>query len=175
MLAGRSGGAAKRRGGDFYAVCHCASEGETQATEATLTVTLRDIPQIGESIRRLRLRWRPESAPAHPFGVQEKVVTEWAACGIACAVAPFYTGLRVLSVAEEGDRFDYWIGNTEKELGLEVSGTLSETLSELETRHRLKVQQFRENPYGVNGYALVVGLTTRRVVFSFNRFVKGEK
>ena len=148
-------------------------QGAERSAEATLTVDLRDIPQTVAARRALRLRWRSESVPAQPPGVQEKVATEWAACGIACAVAPFYTGLQVLSVADEGDRFDYWIGNAEQEFGLEVSGTLSELQGDLEARHRRKVQQPRENPYGVGG--CVVGLVTRQVIFSFNRFVKGAE
>lgn len=150
-------------------------QGAAQATEATPTVELRGIPQAADGQRVLRLRWQPESAPAQPLGVQEKVATEWAACGIACAVAPFYTGLQVLSVADEGDRFDYWIGDSEQEFGLEVSGTMSESLNDLEARHRMKVQQLRENPYRVGGYVVVVGLVTHQVIFSFNRFVEGAR
>ncbi len=62
-------------------------QGAGRATEATLTVDLRGIPQAADARRALRLRWRPESAPAQAPVVQDKVVTEWAACGIACAAA----------------------------------------------------------------------------------------
>jgi len=150
-------------------------QGAARATEATLTVDLRGIPQAVDARRALRLRWQPESAPAQAPGVQDKVVTEWAACGIACAVAPFYTGSQVLSVADEGDRFDYWIGSAEQEFGLEVSGTMSETPSDLEARHRAKVEQLRENPYRVGGFVVVVGFATRQVIFSFNRFLGGAE
>jgi hypothetical protein len=38
--------------------------------------------------------------------------------------------------------------------------------------HRIgaKVRQWRENPYSVDGYVVVVGFATREVIFSFNRF-----
>jgi hypothetical protein len=44
-------------------------------------------------------------------------VTEWAACGVACAVLGVYTRLRVRAVAADGDRFDYWVGDGEEEYG----------------------------------------------------------
>ena len=65
------------------------------------------------------------------------------------------------------EKFDYWVDDGEREYGLEVSGT---TTDDIETRHRAKVRQLRENPYGVDGYVVVVGFTTRKIIFSFNRF-----
>ncbi len=107
--------------------------------------------------------------------MQGKVVTEWAACGIACIVVPFYTGLQVLSVAAEGDRFDYWIGDADQEFGLEVNGTMAESQNDLEARHRSKVQQLQENPYGVSGYVAVAGFAARQVIFSFSPFRGGAE
>jgi hypothetical protein len=60
--------------------------------------------------------------------VQSKVVTEFAACGIACVLVPLYARWRLLFTAPEGDKFDYWVGNDERQWGLEVSGTISEDL-----------------------------------------------
>jgi hypothetical protein len=82
-------------------------------------------------------------------------------------VVSLYAGLHVREVAGNGDRFDYWVDDGEREYGLEVSGT---TTYDIETRHRAKVRQLRENPYGVDGYVVVVGFTTRKIIFSFNRF-----
>ncbi len=141
--------------------------GNTGATEATLTVRLRNVGEAGEARRSLHLSWPAERAPVQPLAVQERTVTEWAACGVACAVISFYTGLRVREVAADGDRFDYWVDNGEREYGLEVSGTMTE---DLEVRHRAKVRQLCENPYSVDGYVVVVGFTTREVIFSFDRF-----
>jgi hypothetical protein len=73
-------------------------------------------------------------------------------------------------VSGDGDRFDYWVDQEEREYGLEVSGT---TTTDLEARHRMKVRQLRENPYGVDGYVVVVGFDTRDVIFSFHRFDGG--
>lgn len=144
--------------------------GDTDATEATLRVRLRDIMNAGETQRTLRLTWSADSAPAQPLGVQERPVTEWAACGVACAVMSLYPGLRVREVTRDGDRFDYWVENGGRGCGLEVSGTMTD---DVEIRHRAKVRQLRENPYGVDGYVVVVGFATHEVIFSFNRFEEG--
>jgi hypothetical protein len=141
--------------------------GDTDATEATLAVKLRDVGGTGETARMLRLSWSAESVPERPPAVQERTVTEWAACGVACAVVWLYAGLTVREVTVVGDRFDYWVSDDEQEYGLEVSGTMTE---DIETRHEAKIQQLRENPYGVDGYVVIVGFATREVIFSFHRF-----
>jgi hypothetical protein len=146
--------------------------GETDATEATLTVQCVDVPGPRMTQRTLRLWWSADSAPAQPIAVQSRTVTEWAACGVACVVASLYGGLRVREVSGDGDRFDYWVDKDEREYGLEVSGT---TTTDLEARHQMKVRQLRENPYGVDGYVVVVGFDTRSVIFSFNRFHGGVR
>jgi len=141
--------------------------GHAGATEALLTARLRDVIKAGETRHLLRLSWSAESIPNRPLGVHERTATEWAACGIACVVMSLYTGLRVRHVTGDGDRFDYWVGDGDHEYGLEVSGTMTD---DVEARHRLKVRQLRENPYGVDGYVVIVGFATREVIFSFNRF-----
>jgi hypothetical protein len=55
--------------------------------------------------------------------------------------------------------------------GLEVSGTMTE---ELEARHREKIRQLRDNPYGLDGYVMTVGFTPRTVILSFNHFAGNE-
>lgn len=135
--------------------------------EATLTVTLRDIGEDGERHRALRLLWGPRSLPEQPLGVGENTVTEWAALGVACVVASVYAGLRVWAVTGQGDRFDYWVEKDGLEYGLEVSGTLTPDVA---ARHRAKVRQWGDNPYGVDGYVVVTGFATQQVIFSYHRF-----
>ncbi len=93
-------------------------------------------------------------------------MTEWAALGVACALLPALTGLRVLSVALEGERFDYRIGDGQTEWGLEVSGTLTEDGREFRERLRIKLRQLHDNPYGIGGYAVVVGFVRQEVLIS---------
>ena len=82
--------------------------------------------------------------------VQETVITEWAACGIACAVLPFYTQLQLVKVTESGDRFDYWVGDGQQLYGLEVSGVVQGSLT---CRQRTKTRQLLDNPCCRSGAA----------------------
>jgi hypothetical protein len=138
---------------------------ETETTEAILTVELRNIGDHSQTQRTLHFTWSPDNMPTSSLGVPERVVTEWAACGVACVVVALYAGLTVREVAADGDRFDYWVDDGRYEYGLEVSGTLR---TDLETRHRAKVRQLCDNPYGVDGYVVVVSFVTRYVIMSFN-------
>jgi len=104
-----------------------------------------------------------------PPGVPETTVTEWAALGVACAVVWHYGGLRLSAVSLDGDRFDYWVDREGRRWGLEVSGTVVE---DVEQRPRQKVRQLLDNPYGVDGYVVVVGFAVRRVIFSFHRIAE---
>jgi hypothetical protein len=94
-------------------------------------------------------------------------VTEWAALGLACVVLARYTTAQVSQVTGDGDRFDYWVSDGEREYALEVSGTMTD---EVEARHRVKVRQWRENPYGVDGYVIVAGFAGYNIICSFHRF-----
>jgi hypothetical protein len=85
---------------------------------------------------------------------------------VACVVVAVYAGLTIRHVAADGDRFDYWVDDGQYEYGLEVSGTLG---ADLDTRHRATVRQLCDNPYGVDGYVVVVNFTTRHVILSFHR------
>lgn len=131
-----------------------------------LFIKLRKVDSDGERQRRLRLKWLADSVATRPLGVPKRTVTEWAACGVACAVLARYTPWRIRAVTGDGDRFDYGVGAGDHECGLEVSGTTTE---DLEARCRAKTRQLSENPYGVDGFVIVVGLATREVICSFHQ------
>jgi hypothetical protein len=141
--------------------------GKPGVTIATLTVSLRDIDEPGERQRFLRLAWSPSSVPALPPGVPKHTVTEWAALGVACVVVSLYAKLQIRAVTCQGERFDFWVDDGEQEYGLEVSGTLT---ADIGKRHAAKVRQWRENPYGVDGYVVAVDFATNQVICSFHRF-----
>jgi hypothetical protein len=147
----------------------CQNTGDTRAT---LRVRLRGIVGQVETQQRLRLSWSAESAAAQPLGVQENTIAEWAALGVACAIVWLCGGLRLRAVASPGDCFDFWATDGERHYGVEVSGTMSE---ELDVRHREKVRQLRENPYGVDGYVIAVSFPARTAMFSFNRFAESDR
>lgn|GEM_PF-5450360 len=117
------------------------------------------------TLEQIRQRF---DAAAKPLAVQDRVQTEWGALGVVCALLPALLGQYVLSVAGEGERFDYRIGNEAGECGLEVSGTLSESAEELRERHRQKIRQLRENPDHLDGYVIVIGFTLREVLISYH-------
>lgn len=142
-------------------------QGGERATETVLTVALRDVDNAGDRQEQLRLYWSPSSAPTQPFGIQERTVTEWAALGLACVILARYTSVRISQVAADGDRFDFWVSDGNREFGLEVSGTMTD---EIEARHRIKVRQWRENPYEVDGYVVVAGFAENKIICSFHRF-----
>ncbi|MBC8135188.1 MAG: hypothetical protein H8F28_04770 [Fibrella sp.] len=141
----------------------------TTTNEAMVTVLLHDIETPGEVRRDLKLRWNPDSEPRQPLGVGEKVITELAACGIANIVGNLYAGIVWRRVADEGDGFDYWVRqNTVREVGLEVSGTMTEEEGVLEARHREKVAQLLGSQQRVGGFVAVVSFTLRRMIVSFH-------
>ena len=140
---------------------------QRQAPPEEFTLRLQDVSVAGEQTRRVQFYWNAETALTLPPAVQEHTITEWAACGLACALAPRYTGLFIRSVAQLGDRFDYWLCDDATEWGLEVSGTRTEDEKELQDRLRRKTRQLRENPYGIGGYVIVVGFALRQIYFSY--------
>lgn len=134
-----------------------------------LEVILHNI-QPGSSIgNQVNLRWRTDSKRFDRPPAQEHVITEWAACGIACVILPLYTPYRVLHVAQVGEHFDYWVGDDTHEYGMEVSGTLS---GDPFRRQRIKVEQLLGNPYQVDGFVSVTDFQSRRTLLSFHYFFK---
>ena len=139
----------------------------TRQNRATLDVELRNVLGEGVASRRLRVAWEADAIPRLPLGVTERTATEWAACGLASVLLSVYTESWLSGVAMDGDRFDYWVSDGVQDLALEVSGTV---LENPERRHRLKVRQLLDNPYGIDGYVVVVGFRALQCIFSFERF-----
>lgn len=137
-----------------------------QDTSAELWVRLKKESAYEERPIRVRLQWDVRNAFTLPVAVQERVLTEWAALGVACVLLPALTGMRILSVALDGDRFDYRVGDGVTEWGMEVSGTLTEDEGELRERLRLKLRQLHDNPFGIMGYVVVVGFVRRETLLS---------
>jgi hypothetical protein len=138
-----------------------------EKTDATLQVTLRNVGSEAEQQRLLRIMWSETALPGRPPAVPEAIVTEWAALSIACIAVSLYAGLKIQAVSAQGDRFDYWVSDGQKDYGLEVSGTLA---GDIESRHAVKIKQWGDNPYGVDGWVVTVAFATRQVILSFHRF-----
>ncbi|MBB6051425.1 hypothetical protein [Armatimonas rosea] len=144
----------------------CLQASNVEANQAQLSVRILQRDGI-KLTKTLRVQWSQEHIPTLPPAVQSHIITEWGALGVACAVLHgLGDGLRLTSVAHEGDRFDYWVGNDEQEWGLEISGTGAESLEE---RHKEKVDQLLGNPYGVDGFVIVVRFASQEAWFTFHR------
>jgi len=138
----------------------------TMEREAILAVQLRDIDRVDELYKELLISWSAGGMLGEGVPLQERVITEWAAVGIACILMPLYTGLRILQVTQIGDGFDYWVGDDRWEYALEVSGTVTGNLIH---RHAAKVRQLQRNPYDVDGYVAVTRFASLEAILSFNR------
>jgi len=135
-------------------------------TETELAVRLKEVSAREERSITVRLQWDAQSAFTQPVAVQERVLTEWAALGIACVLLPALLGVRIVSVAVEGERFDYLVSDGIAEWGLEISGTMTEDEGDLQERLRLKMRQLQDNPYGMMGYVVVAAFVRREVLIS---------
>lgn len=145
---------------------------EVDSSDATLEVQLRNLLGFDSEVRQVRIVWSDDSVPEVPLAVQDRTITEWAACGVACVLVPLYSHFRILNVAAYGDGFDYWLNDGRQEYALEISGTAT---GELEPRHRSKVSQLLANPHGIDGYVAVIAFGAKSAVFSFHRFQEASE
>lgn len=83
--------------------------------------------------------------------IQTKPIVEMAASALAFILTPNIVNLGQLDVTDYGDRADY--RSLDMQNVLEISGT--ETTSELTRRHREKVAQALDNPFGLDAYIVV--------------------
>lgn len=138
---------------------------DSHSQAATVEITLRDISGHRQPSYFLELHWGDQNNALGVPPVQESVVTEWAACGMACVIVPLYTQLRILQVTQAGDGFDFWVGDDNSEFGLEVSGTF---VGDLTLRHRNKVQQLLASRHQVAGFVAVTRFRPLRSILSFH-------
>ncbi len=142
-----------------------APSAETEQTE--FVVTLENVGQVGTRTKRLMLEWQGIKALRGESPMKGRPMTEWAACGIACAVLRHYTDFSIRSTARYGEGFDYWVTDGKRQQGLEVSGTQSQDAGEMQERHREKCSQlFSAEPVG--GYVVIVGFARREIIVSYH-------
>jgi hypothetical protein len=118
---------------------------------------------------RLEVSWQPETAGKADrlrATVQAKPMVEMAATALALAIVHHVVRLGQLDVTNYGDRTDF--RSTRISCMLEVSGT--ETRSELARRHRAKVAQAMDNPFGWDAYVVVCAFSSQghRIRFSYH-------
>src|SRR5439155_13460932 len=109
---------------------------------------------------QLEVSWADETA-AHAGGLlttmQQKPVLELASVALAFVLAHRVLSLGQLDLNDYGDRADF--RSLTASCVLEISGT--ETLSELGRRHREKVAQALDNPYGWGACVVVCAFSAR--------------
>lgn len=113
-------------------------------------LTLRNIP-LGDRIETIELESHDEeslgSVEALNRTLQEEVITEYGAIGLALLYVAEYTGQQVVEVTQRRERADYWIGREpgDKDTLLEVSGLDHASQSDIKAREEQKVEQVRKN------------------------------
>ncbi len=96
--------------------------------------------------------------------MQSGPLVELATVALALILARRVAPLGRLDVTDYGTRADY--RSRKRNLVLEISGT--EVMDELGRRHREKVEQARDNPFGWDAYVIVCAFssTGHRIRFS---------
>lgn len=144
------------------------------ASPAVFEVTCENIVSdwLGEEIQfRLEVSWSEETerqAERLRATIQMKPIVEMAASALAFVLTPHIVNLGQLDVTDYGDRADY--RSLDMQSVLEISGT--ETASELARRHREKVAQALENPFGLDAYVVVCAFSQfgYSIRFSYHRW-----
>lgn len=146
------------------------------ASPAVFEVTCENIISewLGEETQfMLEISWAVETerkAERLRATIQTKPMVEMAAAALAFILTPNIINLGQLDVTNYGDRADY--RSLDMQSVLEISGT--ETASELARRHREKIAQALENPFGLDAYVVVCAFSTYRnlIRFSYHRWLE---
>jgi hypothetical protein len=113
-----------------------------------------------EAFQRFRWRGLRTDFKACINTYQAANITEFATLGLACLLTTDLLSLEITEVTRRGERADYWIGD--REYVLEVSGQQD---GNLETLHKSKVDQLRQNPFGKDGFVCVANYGQKQVKF----------
>jgi hypothetical protein len=124
---------------------------------------------------RLEVSWHPDTAEKAErlrTTMQSGPLVELAAVALALILARRVVPLGRLDVTDYGARADY--RTRKRRLVLEISGT--EAPAEFERRHREKVTQARNNPFGWDAYVVVCGFSSsgHRIRFSKHSVMEVE-
>jgi hypothetical protein len=152
---------------EFVTIAEIGGTPSAGTEQTEFAVTLENVGEAGMQTEHLLIEWQGIKALHGEPPMQGRPMTEWAACGIACALLRHYTDFWIRSTARYGEGFDYWVTNGKRQQGLEVSGTQSQDADEMQERHREKRRQlFSEEQVG--GYVVVVGFARREIIVSYH-------
>lgn len=154
-----------------YIVAFVAVAGEYSASPALFDVECGNIVSrwLGKSAEcRLQLSWRDDTAEKAArlrATMQASPLVELASVALALILSRRVVPLGRLLVTDRGGRADYRA--RKRKAVLEVSGTA--VAAELGRRHREKVAQARDNPFGWEAYVVVCAFSADRHRIRFTR------
>lgn len=125
---------------------------------------------------RLELSWSDQVAQKAErlrLTMQSGPLVELAAIAISSILTKQVVDLGQLDVTKIGERADY--RSLDIPSVLEISGTTS--ISEMTRRHRYKVEQALDNPFGLDAYVVICGFFRDRhkIRFSFHQWAEVAK
>ena len=156
-----------------HTVAFAAVAGRYSPSPALFDVECANIPSrrlSKDSALRLEVSWHrdtAEKAARLRATMQSGPLVEFASVALALVLARRVVALGPIDVTDYGARADYRA--RKQRVVLEISGT--EAAAELGRRHRQKVAQARDNPFGWDAYVVVCAFSARghRIRFSRHR------
>lgn len=125
------------------------------------------LPRTGLMREELHLEWQPVDEQQRRCHADIQEATERGASGVAILVVREVTGLVVVERSMKGTGFDYWLGERDYEglpfhglCRLEVSGILTGTQWQIESRIKQKKAQMRPTDHLGAGFVAVVEFGT---------------
>jgi hypothetical protein len=124
-------------------------------------------PRAGLMHNDLHMEWVPVDDQSRRCYADMQEATEWGACGVAILVVKEATGKLVVERSKKGTGFDYWLGDKDDDglpfagtSRLEVSGILTGTKSQIDSRIRQKKEQIKPTDHLAHGFVAVVEFGT---------------
>ncbi len=116
----------------------------------------------------LHLEWSPVDDQQRRTYADMQEATELGACGVAILVVREATAKVVVERSKKGTGFDYWLGDNADDDGplfggktrLEVSGILTGTQSQIDSRMKQKKGQIAPSDHVAPGFVAVVEFGT---------------
>jgi hypothetical protein len=129
---------------------------------------LVQLGHAGLTPKELRLVWPTVDDQQRRTYADMQEATELGACGVAILVVKEATAKVVVERSKKGTGFDYWLGDTSDDNGLpfagasrlEVSGILTGTKSQIQSRIKQKKGQLAPSDHLAPGFVAVVEFGT---------------
>jgi len=125
------------------------------------------LPRVGLMIEDMHVEWLPVDDQNRRCYADMQEATERGACGVAILVVKEVTGKVVVERSKKGTGFDYWLGDKDSDdlpfkgtSRLEVSGILTGTKTQIDSRIRQKKDQIAPTDHIARGYVAVVEFGT---------------